>query len=975
MNSISIPKKAFKKLFFAFKHYSGGNYIRASILVNSFRKDVKVYYKHINKRLNLTYKDITVIIVVYGKINVGILGKCISSVYSGLPNARIIIVNNGAIGASGLPFVEYKDIVLVNLNCNIFASEARNIGAWVANSEWIYFIDDDAILSFCTDSLMKNKLTLHAARGAVLPKDKNIPPPKHYHLGDSVFPHELNIEGNLLIRRSLFISAGGFDPLMWAHEGKDLSKRCYCIVNKKSIVYTPDMVIKHNPSQGEKLQNKAKRNIQAANYMEVKMDEKIDAIKALFVVFVIDNANLDVYHLESICESYSDVVIDVLFISPSPRKTLDIVNASKIRFRSIVVTESFCTYKPFDEFGYSFLVVMNAKIPLNTSDVREAVSKSLAEGRSLRVCNAWVAAVDRFGVDTCKISSKLLELIKAYKSMEHVVEKPSIMKIAYPNSCVKEEIIFISFYTTDNYYSTKADELRHCLDVLGLAYDIVPFVVPLGTVWPDICRKKVSIYFDLFKKHKDNYKKVVWIDVDCKINFLPSFILDFDVDFMAFRRGFPSNLDAERNLTRHWEPCFFVFKSNSVCFDMLQYASQIESSSPDIKATDDYFFEEAWRKYAPNLTAFEMPGQMSSRGNKLVFNAVEARKHGVFFSFGDSGNVVKFKGKVVQHEKMIKPHVTKINVDLRNTSTLAILIKEAKKKKSVLCDPNHTYARGINENDRELVKSLYNYEIGGPSIKLNWWIRPSPGNMGDWLSPYIINKVTGCSVSYAPSEHSKVISLGSIGRYITDHHTVWGTGISSAETELSKSARYIAVRGPYTALALKNSGGKPPKVFGDPAIIMPDIYKSSRLPGNDYALVRHFVHQNCDLVVDEGVRDINILISSPRDLECFIDQLHECRAIVTTSLHVLILCISYRIPCRLITISEKDRCVSGDGVKYKDFYEGVGIPPKTHVNFHNAITRSSIESVVLDDSIDLSIIEQLRSALLSDFAVNSCLYI
>ena len=94
--------------------------------------------------------------------------------------------------------------------------------------------------------------------------------------------------------------------------------------------------------------------------------------------------------------------------------------------------------------------------------------------------------------------------------------------------------------------------------------------------------------------------------------------------------------------------------------------------------------------------------------------------------------------------------------------------------------------------------------LNGVSIPLFWWIRPAPGNMGDWLSPYIIHKLTGFPVKYENTNDSKLISLGSIGKFIKDHHVVWGTGISSYDTPLNINAKYLAVRGPYTtAEALK----------------------------------------------------------------------------------------------------------------------------------------------------------------------------
>ena len=39
-----------------------------------------------------------------------------------------------------------------------------------------------------------------------------------------------------------------------------------------------------------------------------------------------------------------------------------------------------------------------------------------------------------------------------------------------------------------------------------------------------------------------------------------------------------------------------------------------------------------------------------------------------------------------------------------------------------------------------------------PAIKLAWWHLPEPGNYGDWLSPYIINKITGGKIDFVKPE-------------------------------------------------------------------------------------------------------------------------------------------------------------------------------------------------------------------------------
>jgi hypothetical protein len=970
MKSLNINKNKFNALFEAFNFYAEEDFDLAIKMLNNYRKSIRQNIYSVINEINLQVKKLTIIIVTHDGANFDDLIECVKSVNINHGDVEVVLINNGVEGNFNYHDIdEYKSITILNLNCNVLPSEARNIGAIISNSEWIYFIDDDAVLITSYEQIfdITKKKDFYAARGLVLPKSKGISIPKHYNLGDLTFPSELNMEGNLLIRRSLFLSVGGFDSLLFAHEGKDLTKKIKSLIGDEGVLYHPKLVIEHNPSFGEKLFKKRDRNMKSKNYLEYKDKIYAKDMRALFVVVFDDISDAEIANVENIKSKYDEIDFDFILIYKKPYDLILKLKNSSLRFRSVVLRAYNNSFISLDERRYSFAAILNPKIEIEVSDIKGAISESLVLGTYSNVGNiGYLLAFDKFGFGQYKISNKISELIEHYKQNKkflNVLVPDSSKGIEYKS---KADVIFISFHTTDEYYSLKATNLKNCLDKLGLHHDIQPFSIPVGMEWPDVCRKKVSFYFELFKKHSNNYKKIVWIDADCNLNYIPSFIFDFNVDFMAFRRGFPNSKHIDRNLTRHWEPCFFVFKSNAACLELLSYAADLEINSPNIKATDDYFFEEAWRKFGNKINVFEIPGEMSSRGIKFNYNEIESRKHNIFFNFGDSGHVAEFKGKVIQHEKMAVPIDTKIKVEVKANSGLDVLIKNSKTNKLLLLDPKETFGRGYDENNRELVKSLYQYDYDDDFISLNWWIRPAPGNMGDWLSPYIVHKITGKSIHYGPASQSKMISLGSIGRFISDDHTVWGTGISARETELNKNARYLAVRGPYTAKALIKSGGVAPKLFGDPAIIMPQLFKSDKKAGSDYGLVRHFIHHDCDIRIEAGIREINILLSSRSDIENFIDQLHECKAIITTSLHVVILCVSYGIPCRLISIDEKDKGVHGDGVKYGDFYEGVNLVPREHFYTGNTITRSLIEDIVFDDRFDHEIATSLKKALMQD---------
>lgn len=987
INEYKVSRDKFSSLLFALSNFEQEDFGEAIKNLHDYQNSIRKTYSDIYPVSKIPGVHTSIIVVYSEYNNIEEFHKCVRAICkSNNDKLELIIVNNSTKLIDIESLVKDFKTSIINLSCNVLPSAARNIGSIIASGDWLYFIDDDAeVKTECLKTLKLNYKRRHAARGVIYPKDPKLTIPKHYNLGPNIRSSELNIEGNLLIRNSLFEAVGGFDPLMFAHEGKDLTRKCKSIVTMAEIVYDPKLIIYHNPSNYEEYSAKKVRNERSERYMSYKKNNNIDTIKCLSIVYVSTKDSFN--NIVRLIEQESEISIHFLLLSEDTASIIKKVKEYRILHRVTVLPENFSNFYIFDRLGYSLLLLMNVNAFFSESDIKCALSDSLRYDSIRNISNqdAQITHLSLFNTFSPNgLAKKAIDMVGNYRNKNKVIHKldklDKLDKLEGYKYRERDDIIVISFYTTDEYYSQKANELKKELNWLGIKHDIQPIDIPDNLAWPDICRKKVNYYYTLFSKHRKEFKKVVWIDVDCNLNYLPSFIHDFDVDFMAFRRGFPHSKHLEKSRTRHWEPCFFVFKSSSqVCYDMLKYASDLETEMITLKATDDYFFEEAWRKFGSALSVFEIPGEMSSRGNKTQFNPVESRNHSVFFKFGDSGNVADYKGKVIQHSVAANTVSTKLIVPKNKKVSLPTLINIARTNKKDILAPALTYGKGFTENERELVKSLTSYEFSENPILLNWWIRPAPGNMGDWLSPYILSKVAKKSVKYAPPPKAKVISLGSVGKFISDHHTAWGTGISTRHTDMNKNARYLAVRGPYTAEAINLSGGTSPKIFGDPAILMPELYQPRKIKETDkkeYGLVRHFIHQNNDLTIDNDIRDINILLSSQNDIENFIDQLYACKAIVTTSLHVMILCLSYKIPCRLIDITEQEKSVHGDGIKYKDFYEGVGLKPKSHIDFGSIITKSSIESAVIDDDfIDRVLIDDLKKVLLDDISNNPLSYI
>ena len=203
--------------------------------------------------------------------------------------------------------------------------------------------------------------------------------------------------------------------------------------------------------------------------------------------------------------------------------------------------------------------------------------------------------------------------------------------------------IVCSFYTGDEYYKGHAARLKANLESLGIPYELREIAKQPGDDWADICRKKVGFIAEVCATNPD--KKVFWIDVDCEIFSLPDFVLNSTADVIGFQRGFstPSSIGYE-NRSRFWEPCFWGINTTAPARQMVAAAAEFEAVAT-VKATDDFFFEAAWRAVSPLMTFQIIPSNCAVDKGKGSLEGHEA-----FFRFGSSGQVDNFKKKVQQHK-------------------------------------------------------------------------------------------------------------------------------------------------------------------------------------------------------------------------------------------------------------------------------------------------------------------------------------
>jgi hypothetical protein len=572
-------------------------------------------------------------------------------------------------------------------------------------------------------------------------------------------------------------------------------------------------------------------------------------------------------------------------------------------------------------------------------------------------------------------------------------------------------VVVCSFYTADDYYRAHGERLAKKLDELGVEYVLRELEKKEGEDWADICRKKVPFLAEVCAAHPD--KKVFWMDVDCMILELPEYIFNTSADIVGFQRGYSSPLTiGYANRSRFWEPSFWGVNTTPLARKMIADAAEIEKTST-VKATDDFFMEEAWRANCDNMTFQIIP-------SNAVFGkgSVSDDSRTAFFKFGASGNVEEFKGKVEQHssngtgsraslrkralnlaKKIERKLPPKISARLRLLADTAGITgkltsgkasKEQQGRKKFSDDLQLAAQAGQVEkfeglkkvfedkftltpaelNSIKASKSFLYYasKPSNSSISLAWWAKPFPGNFGDWLSPLIVSHYTDKKVIFqspvrmAVKDH--MIGLGSIGRFIKPNSVVVGTGISTDELTLAKSANYVSVRGPVTARVVKESGGPSVDSFGDPGVLISRIFPVERTKTNGrVALVRHFTHKPIPLTIDPNMDELDIFMSHPDDIKVLVETLNTYDRVVTSAMHIFITCQSYGIPCALVTFEGFEDSVHGNGIKYGDYAQGVGLDSISPIAVSLDFQKVDFENLTTDHKVSDAKLDEVEAAI------------
>lgn len=237
------------------------------------------------------------------------------------------------------------------------------------------------------------------------------------------------------------------------------------------------------------------------------------------------------------------------------------------------------------------------------------------------------------------------------------------------------------------------------------------------------------------------------------------------------------------------------------------------------------------------------------------------------------------------------------------------------------------------------------------TIRLFWWneiklMGKSKENYGDLLGKYLVEKISGNPVVWAhPKKRSLknlfspiYVTIGSILAQVSTNCVVWGSGVISKDTQV-KRATFLAVRGPKTREVLQKLGYTVPEVYGDPALLLPKYYTPKIEKKYPIGIIPHYKDFELATQLYASHKNVLVIDLMSNDIEATTDSILQCERIVSSSLHGVIVSHAYQIPAVWVPFSD---ALFGDGIKYQDYFESVGLKSYVSKVSNTALSEAEI---------------------------------
>lgn len=261
---------------------------------------------------------------------------------------------------------------------------------------------------------------------------------------------------------------------------------------------------------------------------------------------------------------------------------------------------------------------------------------------------------------------------------------------------------------------------------------------------------------------------------------------------------------------------------------------------------------------------------------------------------------------------------------------------------------------GVNAVRKLFVFNEYKRPILPFRINLLYFKRrKGPNNVGDHLSKIVfyfmlkkqhISKWQLHTIRYA--------FIGSVIQFVGAESHVFGSGfLNKKGIEIFKKKKpkltIHAVRGPLTANALREIGYRVPEIYGDPAILLPLIYKPKVVKLYAFTIIPHM----SKLVLYKKQYREKVLSPLTEDWKAFIDRICTSDLVISASLHGIIIAETYGVPAVFLNDAESE-----DLFKYEDYYASTG---RWHIPMVNTVE----EAVIVGSGVQAPNLDIIRKEL------------
>lgn len=204
-------------------------------------------------------------------------------------------------------------------------------------------------------------------------------------------------------------------------------------------------------------------------------------------------------------------------------------------------------------------------------------------------------------------------------------------------------------------------------------------------------------------------------------------------------------------------------------------------------------------------------------------------------------------------------------------------------------------------------------------------------NWGDDLNVALVEILTEKQVipyKFRLFSGKNYLVVGSVIQWYSNRKSlIWGAGLLHEMNFLpQKPLSVLAVRGPLTRASLLKCGVECPEIYGDPALLLPILYKPTIIKKFKVGLIFHFTEilGKVDINLPDGLLVNEVLVIDIMNYDKwtdFIDKILSCEVILSSSLHGLIVADAYKVPNCWTIFSEYSKKEST--FKYRDYYLSV----------------------------------------------------